>query len=139
MIFVFHAKVHEFQTGWFVESLATATLIVFAVRTRRVPFFRSRPSWALIASVGLIVAAGMLITYLPIGAFLGFSALPGDFFLALLAMILGYLVIVELAKKRLFATASAQEPNQYKRGKSHRVDRRASKFVTHKRLGGSRK
>ena len=103
MTWVFHAKAAEFQTGWFMESLATATLIVFAVRTRRVPFWRSHPSKTLLASVGVIVLLGAAITYSPVGALLGFAALPLPFFVALLGMIAGYLVVVEVAKLRLFA------------------------------------
>lgn len=102
MLFVFHAKAAEFQTGWFVESLATATLIVFAIRTRRVPFFRSRPSVQLVASVLFIVALGCAITYLPIGGWFGFVPLPLPFFGALVAMVVAYLLVVETAKRMLF-------------------------------------
>jgi P-type Mg2+ transporter len=44
MLWVFHAGPALFRSGWFVESLATQTLVIFAIRTRRIPFFRSRPS-----------------------------------------------------------------------------------------------
>ena len=44
MLWVFHAGADKFRSGWFVESLATQTLVIFAIRTRRVPFFRSHPS-----------------------------------------------------------------------------------------------
>jgi len=128
MIFVFHAKVNEFQTGWFVESLATATLIVFVIRTRRVPFFRSRPALALVASVCSIVAIGVAITYLPLGALLGFTPLPPLFFVALLIMIGAYLLLVEIAKRRLFG-ANTMQPNQYARGQHHAVARRSAKFT----------
>ena len=59
MIFVFHANAALFQSGWFVESLLTQTLIVFAIRTRRVPFFRSRPSAALAGTSLGVVARGV--------------------------------------------------------------------------------
>src|SRR6185312_10795896 len=63
MIYVFQAAPGEFRAGWFVESIATQTLIIFAIRTRRVPFLRSRPSAGLFwASLG-VVAAGI---YLPL-------------------------------------------------------------------------
>ncbi|WP_288027209.1 HAD-IC family P-type ATPase, partial [Arthrobacter sp.] len=59
MLLVFHAAPGEFRTGWFIESIATQTLIIFAIRTRRVPFLRSRPSAGLLwASLG-VVAAGV--------------------------------------------------------------------------------
>ena len=51
----------EFRTGWFLESLATQTLIIFAIRTRRIPFFRSRPSVALIASTLTVIAVGVAL------------------------------------------------------------------------------
>ena len=63
MLWVFHAGPALFQTGWFVESLATQTLVIFVIRTRRVPFFRSRPSVPLaLAAVG-IVAIGAVLPY----------------------------------------------------------------------------
>jgi len=149
MAFGFHAKVNEFQTGWFVESLATATLIVFAIRTRRVPFLRSRPSLQLIASVLSVVAIGVIITYLPLGGVIGFTALPAPFFLALVAMIVIYLVIVEVAKKVMFGWGTSRSkrlakvaggqlmggatsglvPSSNPRSHGHRVHRRAAKFV----------
>ena len=134
MSFGFHAKVSEFQTGWFVESLATATLIVLAVRTRRVPFWRSSTSKVLLVSVLGIVSLGVLVTYLPIGRALDFSPLPLPFFAALLGMIAGYLVLVETAKHFLFKSEAgaggvAHQPNRYVRGQHHRVGRRASKFA----------
>ena len=107
MLWGFHAKAAEFQTGWFVESLSTATLIVFAIRTRRVPFFRSRPSGQLVASVLFIVALGAAITYLPIGGWFGFVPLPLPFFGALIAMVVAYLLVVEAAKRLLFRDVAA--------------------------------
>ena len=60
MLWVFHARPSLFQTGWFVESLATQTLVIFVIRTRRVPFFRSRPSRALLIASLAVVAAGVV-------------------------------------------------------------------------------
>ena len=61
MLWVFHAGPALFQTGWFVESLATQTLVIFVIRTRRVPFFRSRPSVPLaLAAVGIITIGAVL-------------------------------------------------------------------------------
>lgn len=133
MLWGFNAKASEFQTGWFVESLASATLIVFAVRTRRVPFLRSRPSWALAGSVLTVVAIGIGLTYSQVGVWFGFSALPLPFFGALLGMIAAYLVVVEVAKWRLFKADKnldgAPRPNLHVRDHSHRVNRRAAKFA----------
>ena len=99
---VFHARAEEFQTGWFVESLSTAVLVVLSVRTRRVPFLRSRPAPALILSVIGVVGLGISLTYLPFGGLLGFTPLPAPFFFVLTILIIGYLALVELAKLLLF-------------------------------------
>ena len=68
MLWVFDAAAPEFRSGWFVESLATQTLIVFVIRTRRVPFLRSRPSRPLLVSVLAVVAVGALIPQSPLNA-----------------------------------------------------------------------
>lgn len=98
MIFVFHAAPGEFRAGWFIESIATQTLIIFAIRTRRVPFFRSRPSNGLIAASLGVVAVGVSLPLSPLAGVLGFSPLPAPFFLAVVVMIVIYLVIVERAE-----------------------------------------
>ncbi|MFF1635298.1 magnesium-translocating P-type ATPase [Leifsonia sp. NPDC058248] len=130
MIFAFSAAPSEFRTGWFIESIATQTLIIFAVRTRRVPFFRSRPSAALtIASLG-VVAAGVWLPFSPLAGVLGFAPIPLPFFLALVGMVLAYLVLVEVAKLWFFSRA-AQRPAAAvrRRGYPHRVVRRAARFT----------
>jgi len=68
MLGVLHAGATEFRTGWFVESLATQTLIIFAIRTRRVPFFRSRASVPLTITSLTVVAIGVLITVFAAGS-----------------------------------------------------------------------
>jgi Mg2+-importing ATPase len=135
MMFVFHAGEPEFQSGWFVESLATETLIVFVVRTRRVPFFTSRASAGLIASVVAIVALGCWIPYSPVAGVLGFTALPAPFFLALVGMILLYLVLVEIAKHFFFRSIrnAPPAPSKSHRHTAHRIGRRAARFSTAKR------
>jgi Mg2+-importing ATPase len=99
----FHAGPELFRTGWFVESLATQTLIIFAVRTRRVPFWRSRPSWTLTAAALGIVAVGIGLPETSLGSALGFSGPPGRFFAVLIALIAGYVLLIEIGK-RLFYT-----------------------------------
>ena len=66
-----------FRSGWFVESLATQTLVVFVIRTHRVPFWRSRPSRALVVAVLGVVTVGALLPYAPFAHDLGFTGLPG--------------------------------------------------------------
>ena len=67
MLWVFDAGPALFRSGWFVESLATQTLVVFVIRTRRVPFFRSRPSMPLLASMIAVVTIGALLPGSPLG------------------------------------------------------------------------
>ena len=76
MIWVFHAHASLFQSGWFVESLATQSLVIFAIRTRRVPFFRSRPSTPLAAATVACVGVGIVLPFSPFAHVLGFTALP---------------------------------------------------------------
>lgn len=129
MLGVLHAGPTEFRTGWFLESLATQTLIIFAIRTRRVPFFRSRPGGALTAAALGVVAAGMALTLSPLSGHLGFSPLPWQFFAALGALTVGYLVLVEAVKVAFYAEPMrlAGQPHRT-RGGEHRVHRRAARF-----------
>ena len=136
MLFVFHAGQPEFQAGWFVESLATETLIVFVVRTRRVPFIRSVPSPALIASVLAVVAIGCYLPYSPFADFLGFVALPAPFFLALVGMVIAYLVLVELGKAVFFRRAFGDgrpATSATPRTAGHRLSKRSARFRQHGR------
>jgi Mg2+-importing ATPase len=134
MIGVFQAGPELFRTGWFVESLATQTLIVFAIRTRRTPFLHSRPSRALIATVAGVLAIGIGVTVSPLAADLGFTPLPPGFFLTLVVLVLGYLVLIESAKRVFYAEPMRHLPPLRWRGHEHRTHRRASRFSTGMRL-----
>jgi len=97
---VFHASEQLFHTGWFVESLATQTLVIFIIRTAGNPL-RSRPSVALATTTVLVVLVGIVIPYTALGGLLGFTALPGTFLLFLAAASVTYLLLVEVVKRRL--------------------------------------
>jgi len=88
-----------FQTGWFIESLATQTLVIHFIRTKKTPFFQSTASWALILSTIGCVALGWLIPYTPIGKFFGFAPIPLQILLVLAGIIAVYLFCVEVAKR----------------------------------------
>ncbi|MBZ5607947.1 MAG: magnesium-translocating P-type ATPase [Acidobacteriia bacterium] len=103
---IFRAGEPEFHTGWFVESLATQTLVLFVIRTMRSPW-RSRPSAALAATTLAMVAVGLLLPYTPLAAPLGFTRLPGGYFAFLAAATATYLLMVEVVKRRLFRPRSA--------------------------------
>ena len=87
MLWIFHAGAGEFRSGWFVESLATQTLVIFAIRTRRIPFFRSHPSLPLTLAALGVVAVGGVLPATPLAHALGFSPLPIAFFAALAGMV----------------------------------------------------
>ena len=98
---VFHASEQFFHTGWFVESLATQTLVIFVIRTAGNPF-RSRPSLALTITTIAVVLFAALLPYTPLGALLGFVALPVSFLLFTALATGTYLILVELVKRRCF-------------------------------------
>jgi len=102
LLHYFHASQPEFHTGWFVESLATQTLVLFIIRTTGNPL-KSRPSVPLAITTILIVLIGIALPYSPLAALLGFTILPGSFFTFLAISTVTYLLLVELAKRRLFA------------------------------------
>jgi Mg2+-importing ATPase len=124
-----HAGAELFRSGWFVESLATQTLIVFAIRTRRVPFLRSTPSLPLAAAALAVVAAGVAIPLSPLAGPLGFAAPPATFYLALAGMVLAYLLLIEVAKAAFYAEPAAADGPR-RRGHNHLVHRRAARFST---------
>ncbi len=87
-----------FQTGWFVESLLTQTLIIHIIRTNKIPFLQSRPSWPLMVMSVLIMAAGVALPFSPLGAYLGFTPLPALYWPLILLTLLCYVVLTQVAK-----------------------------------------
>jgi Mg2+-importing ATPase len=102
-----HAGEAEFHTGWFVESLATQTLVLFVIRTSRNPL-RSRPSRALTATTLLMVAIGTAIPFTPLAQPMGFTPLPPLYFAFLAVATITYLSLVEVAKRRLMPSAATK-------------------------------
>ena len=97
---VFHASETLFHTGWFVESLATQTLVLFVIRTLGSPF-QSRPSRALTISTLTIVGVGLALPVTPLGPLLGFTVPPPQYLAFLAVATAAYLTLVELAKRWL--------------------------------------
>ncbi|MFZ1937225.1 MAG: magnesium-translocating P-type ATPase [Thermoguttaceae bacterium] len=87
-----------FQTGWFVESLLTQTLIIHIIRTNRIPFLQSRASWPLIVTTAIIMALGMWLPTSPIGPWLGFVPLPPLYWPLLLLTLLCYVLLTQGVK-----------------------------------------
>src|SRR5207302_7403466 len=130
---ILHASHAEFRSGWFVESLATQTLVVFVIRTRRVPFPRSRPSVPMIVTPVTCAVIGAILPFSPLADILGFTTLPISFFLILIGMIATYLVLVEIAKSRFYAAHAHPRRAALTHEQRHarRVARRAARFVHH--------
>lgn len=94
----FDLTVAHFRTGWFMESLATQILVVFIIRTPKIPFFGSKPSVQLVISTLLLLAIGWVLPYLPFAASIGFQALPVHILLYIFVVTVVYLVSVEFLK-----------------------------------------
>ena len=101
LIKYFHTSEKEFQTGWFLESVVSATLIVLVVRTRNV-FYKSKPGKYLFMVTLLMVIFVLLLPILPVATTLGFIAIPLKFYGAMLFIVFLYLVSAELCKKYFF-------------------------------------
>ncbi len=99
---VFHAGAAMFHSGWFVESLATQTLVLFVIRTMGNPF-RSRPSRALTITTLAVAGIGVSLPWTSLAGALGFTPLPGAYVVFLLAASAAYLGMVEVAKRRLYS------------------------------------
>jgi Mg2+-importing ATPase len=136
MIWVFHSGPEQFRTGWFVESLATQCLVIFAIRTRRIPFFRSRPSLPVVLAALGVVAVGAALPTTPLAHALGFTPLPPAFFAALVGMIVGYLVLIEAGKRIFYRSRRPAAPASRADGGSRYLRRRAAWFSTAARAHG---
>ena len=98
MLFIFGAAPALFQSGWFVESFWTEVLVIFVIRTRRIPFITSKPGrWLTILTLSA-VAFGTIIPFTFLGHFLGFVPLPAEFWVLLVLMVVTYLLLVDAGK-----------------------------------------
>jgi Mg2+-importing ATPase len=102
MLWIFHcwdpSRASLFQTGWFVESLMTQTLIIHVIRTNKIPFLQSRASWALTATTFSIMAFGAWLPYSPLASALGFTHLPRLYWPILMLTLLSYMGLTQIIK-----------------------------------------
>ena len=109
MLYVFGcwdpARASLFQTGWFVESLITQTLIVHVIRTNKIPFLQGRASWQLTMTTVAIMAVAAWLPYSPLAPALGFAALPRLYWPILFATLLCYVVLTQAVKMWLIRKA----------------------------------
>jgi Mg2+-importing ATPase len=101
LLSLFGASEPMFQTGWFIESLATQSLVIFVIRTRKAPW-RSFPHPLLTVLTIGVVLVGLLIPLTPLGPVFGFVVPPLGYYLFLAAAVTGYLLLVEAVKRFLY-------------------------------------
>ncbi len=100
---VLHLSIHAFQTGWFLESLLTQTLVIHSIRTRHIPLLQSRSSIYLLGSTILISLTGLLLPYTVLGTYFSFEPLQAKYVLMIGGIVLAYIMTVELVKHIFYA------------------------------------
>lgn len=98
LLWIFHAQQPLFNTGWFMESLCTQTLVIHIIRTGKIPFIQSVPSQFLIFTSIYIVTIGMILPYTPWGGYFKFIMPPAMFFVALVLILAAYLALMQFVK-----------------------------------------
>jgi len=101
LIFIFHATDVQFRTGWFIESVISASIIVLVVRSRR-PFFKSIPGKYLSIATFSVAIVTLLIPYTPLSGLLGFTPISGWILIVILIIIVLYILTAEVAKKMFY-------------------------------------
>jgi len=100
LLFLLQASMDQFRTGWFMESVVSASVVVLVIRTRR-PFFRSSPSIYLLFATPLSCLLALIVPYTPLAEIFGFSSISIKFILIILLIVISYLFVAEIVK-RLF-------------------------------------
>ncbi len=104
LVFVLHATPEQFRTGWFLESVVSASLIVLVIRTRK-PFFRSRPGKHLLLATLLVVVATLVLPFTPVARLFDFRPLTISFFILLGGIVALYIIATEITKKIFYGKA----------------------------------
>ncbi|MEM3693791.1 MAG: magnesium-translocating P-type ATPase [Candidatus Bathyarchaeia archaeon] len=98
MLFIFNAFEPLFQTAWFIESLTSQILVIFAIRTKKSPFWKSKPSRLLLLSSIATITFALILPYTPLGTIFRFVKPPATFFIALAAILGVYVALAEIIK-----------------------------------------
>jgi len=98
LYYVYHLGEHQFQTGWFIESMATQIFVIYIIRTKKIPFFQSSPSKALFATTFLAVVFAWLWQFTPMGKLMQFATIPVYVMAIILGYVLVYLILVQIVK-----------------------------------------
>ncbi|HUK55996.1 MAG TPA: magnesium-translocating P-type ATPase [Nitrospiria bacterium] len=104
LLFVLHSTPLQFRTGWFMESVISASLIVLVIRTRK-PFFQSLPGPHLLIATLLVIGATLVFPFTPIGGLFGFGRLPALFFLLMGMIVVFYILAAEMMKRIFYRRA----------------------------------
>lgn len=98
LLWLIKANERSFQTGWFIESVLSAGMVVFVLRTR-LPFLRSRPSTLMLSVTAVMMLLTLALPYSPLAGILGFTPLPVSSLLLIFGIVLAYLIAAEFAKR----------------------------------------
>lgn len=118
LLYLMHANPIQFRTGWFIENVVTAALIVLVIRTRK-RFYTSRPSTPLLIATGATVAVALALPYTPLAGVLGFEPLGMGFLLALGLIMVFYVIAAEVTKSWFYSVG-----RPHHRGKQGKTSRR---------------
>jgi Mg2+-importing ATPase len=98
LLVILHASESQFRTGWFMESVISASLVVLVIRSRKT-ILHSRPGKSLLIATLSVVAATFILPFTPLAQILGFSKLPISFIFAIIGIVAIYIIAAEIAKK----------------------------------------
>lgn len=101
LLLLLHATPEQFRTGWFLESVISASLIVLVIRSRE-PFFKSKPGMMLQTATFVIITFVIILPFTPFSPILGFARLPSSFFLMIGLIIILYILTIEIVKKYFY-------------------------------------
>jgi magnesium-transporting ATPase (P-type) len=104
LLMILQATPDQFRTGWFLESVISASMIVLVIRSRK-PLFQSQPGRYLLMATLLTMAATLLIPFTPLREIFGFRPLPWSFLLVMGVIVVWYMVAAELAKRAFYRRA----------------------------------
>jgi Mg2+-importing ATPase len=106
LLLILQATPDQFRTGWFIESVISASVTVLVIRTRRA-FFRSKPGKCLLTATLLIVAVTIIIPITPLAELLGFQPLPMSILLVISIIVALYIIAAEITKRSFYKRVSS--------------------------------
>jgi Mg2+-importing ATPase len=101
LLLILHATTDQFRTGWFIESVISASVTVLVIRTRK-SFFRSKPGKYLLIATLLVVTVTILFPFTPFAELLGFQPLPMTILLVIGVIVVLYILAAEITKRSFY-------------------------------------